>query len=73
MDITATLNEIKMLSVQERIHLVQVILDSVAAEQIGLELTDLQKQELDRRIENDDTNSDHLLIWEDVKASIKVP
>ncbi|MEQ9233194.1 MAG: addiction module protein [Coleofasciculus sp. E2-BRE-01] len=33
MDITATLNEIAALSIEDRIHLVQAIWDSIAAEQ----------------------------------------
>jgi putative addiction module component (TIGR02574 family) len=36
MDITATLNEIATLSVEDRIRIVQTIWDSIAAEQVYL-------------------------------------
>jgi putative addiction module component (TIGR02574 family) len=71
MDITNTLNQIIALSIQDRIRLVQAILDSIAAEQDYLDLTDSQKQELDRRIDDYEANPDNVLTWEDVKASIK--
>ncbi|WP_315790745.1 addiction module protein [Fischerella sp. JS2] len=50
MDITATLNEITALSVEDRIRLVQAIWDSIAAEQASPDLTEVQKRELDRRM-----------------------
>jgi putative addiction module component (TIGR02574 family) len=71
MDITATLNEIASLSVEDRIMLVQAIWDSIAAEQAYSDLTATQKQELDRRMEEYDTNPDNTLTWEEIKASIK--
>jgi putative addiction module component (TIGR02574 family) len=43
MDIAAALSEIKSLSLEDRIHLVQAIWDSIAAEQVHLDLTDAQK------------------------------
>ncbi|NEO87221.1 MAG: addiction module protein [Spirulina sp. SIO3F2] len=51
MNITATLSEIKSLSIEDRILLVQEIWDSIAAEQAYPDLTPTQKQELDRRID----------------------
>jgi putative addiction module component (TIGR02574 family) len=71
MDITATLNEIATLSVEDRILLVQAIWDSIAAEQVYPDLTDAQKQELDRRIADYDSNPSNVLTWEEIKASIK--
>jgi putative addiction module component (TIGR02574 family) len=71
MDITATLNEIAALSIEERIHLVQAIWDSIAAEQAYPDLTEPQKQELDYRIDDYETNPDNVLTWEEIKASIK--
>ena len=49
MDITTALNQIVALDVQDRIRLVQVILESIAAEQVYPDLTEAQKQELDRQ------------------------
>ncbi len=71
MDIAATLSEIKSLSLEERIHLVQAIWDSIAAEQIHPDLTDAQKQELDRRIDAYDTDPQNVLTWDEVKAAIR--
>ncbi|MDZ8238203.1 MAG: addiction module protein [Nostoc sp. ChiQUE01a] len=71
MDITATLNEIATLSVEDRIPIVQAIWDSIAAEQVYPDLTDAQKQELDRRIADSDSNPDNVLTWKEIKASIK--
>ena len=71
MDITTTLNQIIALNIQDSIRLVQAILNSIAAEQDYLDLTDSQKQELDRRIDDYDANPDNVLTWEEVKASVK--
>jgi putative addiction module component (TIGR02574 family) len=71
MDIPATLNEIVALSVEERINLVQDIWDSIAAEQGCAELTEAQRQELDRRIDSDESDPDNVMTWQDIKDSIK--
>ncbi|MGB3761337.1 MAG: addiction module protein [Rivularia sp. (in: cyanobacteria)] len=71
MDITATLNEINTLKVEDRILLVQAIWDSIAAEQAYPELTDEQKQELDNRIADSDANSDNVMTWQEVRDSIR--
>jgi putative addiction module component (TIGR02574 family) len=68
MDISATLAEIKTLSVNERVHLVQEIWDSISAESDQLELTELQKQELSRRLADHTVNPDAVISWEEVKA-----
>ncbi len=71
MDITATLNEINTLKVEDRILLVQAIWDSIAAEQAYPELIDEQKQELDNRIADSDANSDNVMTWLLVRDSIR--
>lgn len=71
MDITNTLNQIIALGIQDRIHLVQAILDSIAAEQVDPDLTESQKQELDHRIDDYEANPDNVLTWEEIKASVK--
>ncbi|WP_242053551.1 addiction module protein [Nostoc sp. FACHB-888] len=71
MDITATLNEIATLSVEDRIRIVQAIWDTIAAEQVYPDLTEAQKRELDRRTADYDSNPDNVLTWEQIKASIK--
>jgi len=71
MDITATLNEIVTLKVEDRIRLVQAIWDSIAAEQAYPELTEEQKEELDNRIAESDLNPDNVMTWEEVINSIR--
>ena len=71
MDITATLNEIAALSIEDRIRLVQAIWDSIAAEQAYPDLTEAQQQELDRRIADREANPDNVLTWEEIKASLR--
>jgi putative addiction module component (TIGR02574 family) len=71
MDITATLNEIATLSIEDRILIVQAIWDSIAAEQAYPDLTEQQKRELDNRIDDYEMNPDNVLTWEEIKISIK--
>ena len=71
MDISATLNEIAALKVEDRILLVQAIWDSIAAEEAYPELTDEQKQELDNRIAESDAESDNVMTWQEVRNSIR--
>jgi len=71
MDITVTLNEIKALSIADRIRIVQDILESIAAEQAYPDLTTAQKRELDRRISDYETNPDDVMTWEEIKSSIR--
>lgn len=71
MDITTTLNQIVALDIQDRIRLVQAILDSIAAEQVDPDLSELQKRELDRRIDDYEASPDEVMTWAEVKASIK--
>jgi putative addiction module component (TIGR02574 family) len=71
MNITNTLNEIVALSIEERINLVQEIWDSIAADQAYVDLTDAQKQELERRTADYEANPDNVMTWKEIKASIK--
>jgi putative addiction module component (TIGR02574 family) len=73
MDITATLDQIKTLDLNDRIQLVQAIWDSIADETDYPELTDAEKQEFDRRIAEHDADPDNVFTWEELKASIKRP
>ena len=71
MNITATLESIVELSVEERIHIVQAILESISIDQSIPELTIAQKQELDRRISAYESNPDDVRTWDEVKDSIR--
>jgi putative addiction module component (TIGR02574 family) len=45
----------------------------IVVKQNYTDLTELQKQELDRRIADSEVNPDNLLTWEEVQASITAP
>ena len=57
------------LSVEDRIALVEDIWDSIAEEKNVLPLTDTQRAELQRRIEEDDSSPGDVVSWSDVKVS----
>jgi len=58
---------IERLSVEERISLVEEIWDSIAE---ATPLTDAQRLELDRRLQDHKTNPDDVVPWEVIKGSI---
>ncbi|MFM2430119.1 MAG: hypothetical protein RLZZ511_1332 [Cyanobacteriota bacterium] len=71
MDIAATLAGIAVLTVEERLQIVQSILESIDATQAYPELTSELKQELDRRARAYDANPDDVMTREAVRASIR--
>ncbi len=71
MNVAATLQDITALSVEERIRIVQAILESIAVDQVDFELTDEQAQELDRRSRDFDANPDDVMSRAEVRASIR--
>ena len=60
---------IDRLPVEERLKLVEEIWDSIAADSAAVPLTDAQRAELQKRIEEDDANPDDVTPWEQVKAA----
>lgn len=60
--------EAKKLPVDERIALVEEIWDSIAEDNGCFELTEAQKQELDRRIQWSQQNPQAGRNWEDMKS-----
>ena len=60
---------IDRLPIEERLALVEEIWDSIAAESAAVPLTEAQRVELQKRIEEDDAHPDDLTSWEQVKAS----
>ena len=58
----------KKLSIPERLALVQEIWDSIAQDNEYFELTDEQRQELDRRLESFRANPSQGRTWEEIKA-----
>ena len=68
------MNKIKdllKLSVEERIHLVQSIWDSVAAEAEASEVDDEHKPILDKRIEAHQDDPHEVVSWEEIKKTLK--
>jgi len=61
-------NEIKKLSVAERILLVEEIWDSIARENQAFELPDSQKKELESRSRSFSSNPALGRSWEEIKA-----
>lgn len=58
---------IHQLSRDERIELVLEIWDSIAAESASTSLSDSQRNELRRRVADDDASPDDVVEWEQVK------
>ena len=58
----------KKLSIPDRILLVEEIWDTIAEENQAFELTEAQKQELDRRLESARANPAQGRTWEEIKA-----
>jgi len=62
--------EISQLSIAERIQLAEDLWDSILERQGELSLTDAQKQELDRRLENYQQDATAGSTWEEVKQRL---
>jgi putative addiction module component (TIGR02574 family) len=63
--------DILELPVQERIRLVELIWDSVAAVPEALEITPALKAELEARLKEFEANPDTGYAWDEVKARLK--
>ena len=59
------------MSLEERVRLVEVIWDSIAASPERVRLTDWQRRELDRRLAEYESNPDSGSSFEDVLARIR--
>jgi putative addiction module component (TIGR02574 family) len=62
--------EILKLPVEERLEIVDAIWNSIAASSDALPVTEAQKQELDRRLEEHRTNPGAVRSWEQVRDSL---
>ena len=60
---------IDRLPLEERLALVEEIWDSIAADSNAVPLTESQRTELQKRMEEDDANPGDTVPWEQVKAS----
>ncbi|HVJ68419.1 MAG TPA: addiction module protein [Caulifigura sp.] len=61
---------IDRMSIEDRITLATAIWDSIAAEPHPPLLTELQRQELDRRLADHTANPDDVVPWEQVKSEV---
>ena len=66
----ALMSDILELSVAERLQLVEEIWDSIAEAPDAFELTEDQKKELDRRLDEYRKDPSTAIPWEEVKARI---
>ncbi len=60
---------IDRLPIDERLSLVEDLWDSIAADSAAVPLTDAQRLELQKRIEEDDARPDDVAPWDAVKVS----
>jgi putative addiction module component (TIGR02574 family) len=67
MDLSATLDEIASLSLDDRIYLLEALWANIAAEPGGLDLTEAQKQELGRRLIAHRQSPETAIPWEEIK------
>jgi putative addiction module component (TIGR02574 family) len=65
------IKEILKLSVDERIHLVQTIWDSIAADTQESEISEEHKEILNERLEAHKKNPDDVVKWEEIKKSVR--
>ena len=68
-----TPSEISQLSLAERIQLLENVWESIADEPDAWELTQDQKDELDRRVAAYEADPQNTFTWEEVKASLREP
>lgn len=60
---------IDRLPVNERLALVEDLWDSIAADSVTMPITEAQRVELMKRIEEDDAHPENVTSWNQVKAS----
>lgn len=64
------IEDLLKLSVAERIQLVEDLWDSIAADPEGLPLTEAQKAELNRRLEEHESDPDSAIPWTEVRERL---
>ena len=66
---THLLDQVRQLSVEEQLELVETLWDNIVEGNAVPPLTEAQQAELDRRLTDHETNPDDVVPWSDVKAS----
>lgn len=67
---TVSIADILKLEISERIQLVEDIWDSISTVPEAVILSDAQREEIDRRLENDQKNPESGSPWDEVKNRI---
>jgi putative addiction module component (TIGR02574 family) len=68
---TSQINEILKLNINERINLIELIWESISSTPEKIELTQLQKEELDERLKDYYENPDDGISWNELLSNIK--
>lgn len=71
MELSEVLSAANALSIDDRIRLVEAVWEGIEAAQPTPQLTEAQKRELDRRLAELDASPDHVVPWEEVKATAR--
>lgn len=71
MERSLTPSEIKKLSVAERMLIVEEIWDSIVADQESMEVSEAQKEELDRRLALHNSAPGQGKTWEEIRDRLK--
>jgi putative addiction module component (TIGR02574 family) len=68
---TITSLGIDRMNIEDRLHLIQAIWDSLATDAEKLPLTPAQQEELNRRLADDDAHPEDGIPWETIKAEAR--
>ncbi|MGH8278027.1 MAG: addiction module protein [Gammaproteobacteria bacterium] len=68
---THLLDEVRQLSMEDQLALVEALWDEIAKRDAAPPLTATQKTELDRRLADHEAHPDDVVSWNEVKASAR--
>ncbi|MBA7576311.1 hypothetical protein ES708_18150 [subsurface metagenome] len=71
MSLQTALKEIAKLTSDEKLQIAEEIWDDLNEHYKDIPLTETQKKELNRRLDEYEKDPDNVLTWEEVKASIR--
>ena len=61
---------IDQLGVDERLALIEALLDSISEDDSAIPVTDAQRAELDRRLADHEANPNDVVSWDEVRESL---
>jgi putative addiction module component (TIGR02574 family) len=71
MDINTVLHEVDFWPIEEQIRLAQALWDRIVDAGVVPELTEVQRIELDRRLEDLDAHPDEVIPWDGVQEYLR--